>query len=862
MRHRRLTYLFITWTIAFLGFFVTFSSVNLKHASYHVNPVSEKVVVVYEDIGDLESQLWTRSRHFLSGWNYLFGNDLDNVDQGALSRYSWRVANAFYELTKAIIPSETSVAVADTETVLRPTNPPVPEISEDEELEDEEAQEILPEAEISFPQEEPEESAPTPRSSPPPPARLAQATPPTPPSPPVVPPTPVAELVTEVVEETEETEEEVVEAETPAEEVEEIEAPVVRESISVAYGTPQSANNSGGGGSGSSEEEVEEEVALEIVVTTPTSTPFTTTTENFVIQGTTSETVSYITINSATSSDFVIDPDFLTWQIPVELDMSTNTLIFVAYSDTKTSTAVTIEIVREAEPADPPMISVTSPSSTSVTTSLATTTISGVFNTSTDSITVNGVATSSLTMNTSSLTWSMLAYLNENSTNTFSFVGFDTASTSSSSEETIEIVQVTEIEVVLDTPDVLDLSTSTVNYVAFSSATVSGSNSETVTVVTVFNNTNGTSVTSTQLTTTTWEANVNLEEGENDLVVSGFDDVGNSSPTSSIGLTSDTVAPVISASTFGVSISSSTATTTIPASDATSAVADYEAQLIFAALSDTPTDDCPTNTDIILTSTSSLLQDHSAYTTQLTNTDPACNWFSATSSTNELSFEFSTDFQTYSVTMRVRATDSVGNTSDWDYSEALSFSNITAYSSGDAIISELAWAGTVSAADDEWIELLVMKAGGVNFEGWKLAWGNYDAVGGTYQYEVNLPTTTLQRGQTMLLERDEDFSVNNITADMIYSGPLDNWGGHMYLFDGLGNVIEDLDSSGSWFAGTTWKRETMTRIDFYGDASTATSWCSFWSCPIEATEFGAPEQNGFDVGGVLIRGTPKWPFVE
>ena len=132
------------------------------------------------------------------------------------------------------------------------------------------------------------------------------------------------------------------------------------------------------------------------------------------------------------------------------------------------------------------------------------------------------------------------------------------------------------------------------------------------------------------------------------------------------------------------------------------------------------------------------------------------------------------------------------------------------------VINEVAWMGTTTSANDEWIELLNTTAAPIDLTGWTLV-----ANDGT-------PTIALSgaipAGGTFLLERTDDSTVPSVTADLIYTGGLGNDGEYLILSDNTAVVIDALDSSGGWFSGHSDGRVPMVRLDAAVSGSTLTNW--------------------------------------
>lgn len=106
------------------------------------------------------------------------------------------------------------------------------------------------------------------------------------------------------------------------------------------------------------------------------------------------------------------------------------------------------------------------------------------------------------------------------------------------------------------------------------------------------------------------------------------------------------------------------------------------------------------------------------------------------------------------------------------------------------IINEIAWMGTVVSASDEWIELYNDGAEDVSLSGWKLI------------ADDGAPTIALSgsiaAGGFYLLERTDDTTVPDQTADKIYTGDLANGGETLKLLDSTGTEIDAVVGGSDW----------------------------------------------------------------
>jgi len=129
------------------------------------------------------------------------------------------------------------------------------------------------------------------------------------------------------------------------------------------------------------------------------------------------------------------------------------------------------------------------------------------------------------------------------------------------------------------------------------------------------------------------------------------------------------------------------------------------------------------------------------------------------------------------------------------------------------IINEVAWMGTSNSANDEWIELKNISGSQIDLTSWQL-------IDQGEQIKINFASINGSKiigpGQFILLERTDDNSVPNITADLIYTGILSNTNEGLRLFDNNCNLIDEvLANSGSdgkqWPAGDNTAKQTMER---------------------------------------------------
>jgi predicted extracellular nuclease len=126
--------------------------------------------------------------------------------------------------------------------------------------------------------------------------------------------------------------------------------------------------------------------------------------------------------------------------------------------------------------------------------------------------------------------------------------------------------------------------------------------------------------------------------------------------------------------------------------------------------------------------------------------------------------------------------------------------------SGGVVINEVAWAGTLASADDEWVELYNTSDSPVDLTDWTLA-----AVDGTPNITLS---GSISANEYFLLERSNDDTVKDIPADQTYSGALGNAGESLELRDSGSNLVDTANSDGGgWPAGESSERKSMERIN-------------------------------------------------
>ena len=163
-------------------------------------------------------------------------------------------------------------------------------------------------------------------------------------------------------------------------------------------------------------------------------------------------------------------------------------------------------------------------------------------------------------------------------------------------------------------------------------------------------------------------------------------------------------------------------------------------------------------------------------------------------------------------------------------------------------INEIAWMGTTADPTDQWIELYNNSKENIDLSNWKLAVKN--------KFEINLSGTIPAQG-FYLLENNEN-TVSDITANLIYSGNLSDSGETLLLYDEFGNLVEEVNCGSSWFAGDFVSKTSMERMNPQGESSEEENWGSNYSIKVGQERKG-DYISGKDRNDNPVYGTPKNP---
>ncbi|MCX6094317.1 MAG: lamin tail domain-containing protein [Candidatus Bipolaricaulota bacterium] len=169
--------------------------------------------------------------------------------------------------------------------------------------------------------------------------------------------------------------------------------------------------------------------------------------------------------------------------------------------------------------------------------------------------------------------------------------------------------------------------------------------------------------------------------------------------------------------------------------------------------------------------------------------------------------------------------------------------------SGSVVINEVAWGGTAASANDEWIELYNAGDTAVDLAGWVLVVGETRVpLGAVGEGTVEVRRTSIAPHGYFVLERTDDQTVADVTADVLFKGTLSNAGVDLRLLDVTGATADEvLCEQGGWAAGTGSEGSrpyaSMERID---SGTFPAQW---------ATNNGRAA-SGLDAKGAPVSGTP------
>jgi PKD repeat protein len=159
------------------------------------------------------------------------------------------------------------------------------------------------------------------------------------------------------------------------------------------------------------------------------------------------------------------------------------------------------------------------------------------------------------------------------------------------------------------------------------------------------------------------------------------------------------------------------------------------------------------------------------------------------------------------------------------------------------VINEVAWAGTAASSNDEWIELYNNTDQDIDLTGWRLRSDDGSP-------DLKLSGTIPARG-FFLLERSDDETISDITADQVYQGALTNSGESLRLFDPQGRLIDSANGDGGPWPGGTEAQGKPPYASMERKDPTKPDADDNWGTNDGRT------RKGLDAHGNPINGTPK-----
>lgn len=140
-----------------------------------------------------------------------------------------------------------------------------------------------------------------------------------------------------------------------------------------------------------------------------------------------------------------------------------------------------------------------------------------------------------------------------------------------------------------------------------------------------------------------------------------------------------------------------------------------------------------------------------------------------------------------------------------------------AYSAGDVVINEIAWAGTADGSGDEWIELYNTTTSVIDLSGW------YIEDDTTTVYAI--ASGAIEPHGYFLIEDSEE-AVDN-ASDALIALSFANAGDSLVLKDADELVIDTVNAGGgAWYAGDSDTKASMERVDPAILVDSADNWAS------------------------------------
>lgn len=126
--------------------------------------------------------------------------------------------------------------------------------------------------------------------------------------------------------------------------------------------------------------------------------------------------------------------------------------------------------------------------------------------------------------------------------------------------------------------------------------------------------------------------------------------------------------------------------------------------------------------------------------------------------------------------------------------------------------NEIAWMGGKDSSNDEWMEIKNNSSGEIDLAGWQIK-SQSEKIKIIFEAGEKISASGSTAGEFFLLERTDDNSVPNISANKIYLGALSNNSEWLKLFDSNCNLVDEVNASFGWgrFGGENEPKKTLER---------------------------------------------------
>jgi hypothetical protein len=124
--------------------------------------------------------------------------------------------------------------------------------------------------------------------------------------------------------------------------------------------------------------------------------------------------------------------------------------------------------------------------------------------------------------------------------------------------------------------------------------------------------------------------------------------------------------------------------------------------------------------------------------------------------------------------------------------------------------------GTEKSYNDEWLELYNNSSLETDLKGWKIK-------SASSKFSIELVGKIVPKG-FFILERTDDQSLSEVSADLIYKGALSNSGEHIELLNNENQIVDEVSCENGWFAGNNETKQTMERKNPLAQGNDKNNW--------------------------------------